>query len=63
MSFAGPSYLPNPTVKDDCIIISVKNFGVSLVKQEDILKKLVFMNNFEEISHWVELNSKNKKLE
>lgn len=61
MSFVGPRYLLNPTVKEDCNIFSVKNFGISLVKQEDILQKLVFMNNFNEISMWVEINSKNQK--
>lgn len=61
MSFAGPRYLLNPLVKEDCNIFSVKKFGVSLVKQEDILKKLVFMESFNEISAWVEKNSFYKK--
>lgn len=61
MSFAGPRYLLNPSVKDDCSIFLVKNFVVSLFTQENILQKLVLVSSFEEISKWVENKSNGQR--
>ena len=56
MSFAGPRHLLSHR-EDDSTIFSIKNLGVSLAKQENILEKLVFMGTFEEISSWVSEHS------
>ena len=61
MSFAGPVRLLNLMVKEDFNTNLLKNHLVSQVKKENILQKLVFINNFNEISTWVEINSSGKK--
>ena len=61
MSFAGPVNLLTSRGRVDCNIFSIKNLGVSLAKQENILQKLVFMGTFEEISEWVTTHSKGLK--
>lgn len=42
-------------------IFKIKNADSLFIKQENILKKLIFINTFEEISKWVETCSKGKK--
>lgn len=42
-------------------IFKIKNADTLFIKQENILKKLIFINTFEEISKWVETCSKGKK--
>lgn len=59
MSFVGPRHLLSHK-EDDCNIFSIKNLGVSLAKQENILQKLAFMGSFEELSRWIEVNSNGK---
>ena len=42
-------------------IFKIKNFDILYIEKENMLKKLVFMGTFEEISRWVETHSKGKK--
>lgn len=46
---------------DNSTIFSIKNLNTMNMKQENILLKLAYMCSFEELSRWVEINSKNKK--
>lgn len=61
MSFAGPVNLLNHMVKEDFNIKLLKNHLVTLAKQENILKNLVFIATFEEISDWVFTHSHGQK--
>lgn len=45
----------------DSNIFKIKNFDILYIEKENILKKLLFMDTFEEISKWVETCSKGKK--
>ena len=42
-------------------IFKIKNYDILYIEKENMLKKLVFMGTFEEISRWVETHSKGKK--
>ncbi len=61
MSFTGPRYLLNPSVKDDFSIFSIKKFDVSHAKRKELLRKLALMSTFNELSQWVESNTKGQR--
>lgn len=42
-------------------IFKIKNSGTLFIEKENILKKLFFMSTFEEMSRWVEIQSKGKR--
>lgn len=55
MSFAGPIAFLNPyKIKENFNISLLKKYSISHKIQENILKKLAFIETFEEISRWVE---------
>lgn len=60
MSFVDPVNLLDPEVKEDFNIKLLKINPVLQVKQENVIEKLAYMTNFEEISHWVEVHSGGK---
>lgn len=53
--------LPNPKVGDDSNIFAFKNRGDFFQKNQNILQTLAFMQTFDEISQWVEINSNGLK--
>lgn len=61
MSFSSPHYHLSPAVKENYNIFIIKKFSTLDEKKEDILHQLIYMTTFEQISRWVEINSKNQK--
>lgn len=61
MSLRRPINLLTLRGRDDFNIFYIKNLGVLITKQENILQKLAFMPTFEEISKWVEIHSSGKR--
>ena len=61
MSLVAPVNLLSQMTRDDCNIFTIKKFDVSNVKQEEILRKLAFMSTFNELSQWVEINTKGQR--
>jgi len=61
MSLRRPVNLLTSSGRDDCNIFLIKNLGVLITKEENILQKLAFMPTFEDISQWVKTYSRGKK--
>ena len=61
MSLVAPVNLLSRMTKEDCSIFFIKKLDVSNVKQEELLRKLALMSTFNELSQWVESNTKGQR--